>query len=226
MAVMRKIRDDIGVEYFTLFTDLINYYTKPGYEPIEINLTLSGADVRVASGMQVTNASVGDIAGIVIKDNMIVVPRPDMEVPEPERRDKLTRRFIEGLKKAVENEPIIVFFDAVEKMSAETERWVWGELLYSIRNLTNIKFVLCGRKPPPDDQDWRLFVEETGLRPLRHKDIAKYLLKRVPELGKEIESLKMFADLIEANTDGNALKVAREVEKLLKMKDKREHDDE
>src|ERR1700722_6521774 len=33
MAVLRKLRDDLGLEYFGAFTDLINYYTDEKYQP-------------------------------------------------------------------------------------------------------------------------------------------------------------------------------------------------
>ena len=223
MAVMRKIRDDMGADHFQSFTDLVNYFFQAGYQPhIEVNLRLSDTTrIRVAEGMHVTDASVGDVAGVVIKDCMIVIPRTDMAVPEAERRARLTERFVEDLKRALAERPLVVFFDAVEKMSADTESWLWEQLLDVVRSeqVPAVKFVLCGQKPPPHDRDWRDFVEEAVLVPLALGDVVHYLEKRFPELSAaEHQSI---ADLICAMTTGNPAKVADMADALAKIREQR-----
>ncbi|WP_454061081.1 ATP-binding protein [Candidatus Nitrospira salsa] len=217
MSVMRKIRDDVGVEYFNDFTDLIKYYTEEGYQPkLQINLNI-GASQSVARGATIKDSNVGDVAGVIFKDSMFVVPRSDLSVSEPERREKLTNRFIECLTQVVNQEPLVVFMDAVEKMSLDTEKWIWEELLERIMqaDISNIKFVLCGRKPPPDDRDWRLFVESAGLKPLCPGDIVKYLRNR--NIVLDVRGLEAVAFTILNSSKGIPIEVAREVDALEQM---------
>ena len=188
MAVMRKIRDDVGLEHFGPFTDLINYFTLEGYRPsIHLELVAPASTVSVANAATITQSRVGDIGGVIIKDSMIVVPRPDMAVSEIERRTRLTRRFHDNLKAALSQGPLVIFLDAVEKMSTDTHNWIWEQLLEPIRDveLTGVRFVLCGQKPPPQDHDWKPFVREAALKPLRERDIVAYLAKRFPESSNE-----------------------------------------
>ncbi|HVQ13239.1 MAG TPA: AAA family ATPase, partial [Vicinamibacterales bacterium] len=168
IAVMRKVREAFGAEYFTAFTDLINYYTDAQYHPkLEITLQLPGS-ISVAAGMNIENSTVGDIAGVILRDNMFVVPRADLGVPEAQRREELTKRFLLGLKLASLNSPIAVFFDATEKMSDDTRAWLWEQLLDSVRNgvLANVRFVLCGQQRPPQDRDWEIYIQTAALSPL------------------------------------------------------------
>ncbi|HJY81693.1 MAG TPA: AAA family ATPase [Candidatus Binatia bacterium] len=219
MAIMRKIRDDVGVGYFNEFTDLVNYFTEAGYEQkVHLNLTAgSEKSVRVAENAQISGSEVGDVAGLIIKDSMIVVPRPDLAVPEAERRAKLTYRFFECISRAVETEPLVVFMDAVEKMAPDTEAWVWQELLGRVMQteLNHIKFVLCGRKPPPDDRDWELFIEAAGLKPLGPTDIVSYLKNRSIELDNK--GLRAVALTILTSSKGIPIEVARQVDALERL---------
>lgn len=221
MAIMRKIRDDVGVDFFKPFTDLINFYTKEGYQPkIELSVTVAGS-IEVAKKAQIEGSNVGDISAVVIKDNMINVPRSDMAVPETERMAKLTDRFIEGLSMVVENELLVVFFDAGEKMSLDTEKWVWGELFGAVRDgrLNNIKFVLCGQNPPKLDRDWRILVEEAELQPLGREHIINYLGKR----GLDEASRPDLADMLLSHTKGKISQIAEMVDAFLQLKERREH---
>jgi hypothetical protein len=216
MAVMRKIRDDFGTDLFKPFTDLINYFTVPQYT---LKIDVQGA-VRVAEGLQVKDSSVGDVAAVVIKDSNFVVPRPDMAVPESERLVQLTERFLDVFEAALPNERLVVFFDAVEKMSEGTRAWLWGELLKAVRNgrLRNVRFVLCGINHPRVDRDMEQIVEDAKLAPLEHPDIVEYLAKRGVE-----ESLRAdLADMLLGPTEGKPIQVADRVDKYLKFKQKRE----
>ena len=57
LAVMRKIRDDVGLEHFPAFTDLVNFYYEMGYQPkLQLTLALQGASINVAQGMNVSDS--------------------------------------------------------------------------------------------------------------------------------------------------------------------------
>ncbi len=144
-GIMRKIRDDVGLQYFNAFSDYVNFLTTPNYQPqISLNVSVQGmGGIAVAQGAQISGAKVGDIAGLVIKDNMLVLPRTDIAVPEEECMMRLTDHFIEGLSAALKEDTLVVFLDSVEKMSPSGERWLWEELLLAVREgrLTGIKFV-------------------------------------------------------------------------------------
>ena len=183
LAVMRKIRDDVGPEHFTAFTDLVNFYHEAGYQPkLQITVALQGS-VRVAERMTVQGSStIGDEAAVASgRSSTFRAPIWRSRRPAGAR---LTERFLEELKQAVSTEPLIVLLDTVEKMSPDTEKWLWDEMLDAVRagRLTNIRFVLCGQKPPPADRDWELFITPAGLKPLGRADIAAYIKKRVPEI--------------------------------------------
>jgi hypothetical protein len=216
MAIMRKIRDDIGPEHFNDFTSLIEYYTKGGDEPRVGSVGLTSQQ-SVAAGARIDHSKVGDIAGTIIKDSMIVVFRPDLGIPESERCEKLTAGFIECLARTVKQWPTVVFMDAVEKMSPDTERWVWHELLERVMQLElpNLKFVLCGRKPPPQNRDWDMFIETAGLMPLASTDIVKYLTNR--QISLDDKGLAAVAFTILNNSKGLPIEVARQVDALEQM---------
>lgn len=219
MAVMRKIRDDVGLEHFQSFTDLINYYTDAAYKPkLEVTLVVQGGGrIDVGSGMQLQDSSVGDIAGVVIKDSMFVIPRTDLSIPEAARREELTSRFLPGLCRAAESSPIVVFLDAVEKMSKDTSAWLWQQLLDTLRTgqLQNVRFVLCGQQPPPDDRDWNDYVERAELKPLGVEDIVTYLGKKAARLPDETR--RELAKMIHLYSKGHPIDVANDVDKYLKM---------
>ena len=217
LALMRKLRDDIGVQYFYPFTDLVNYFTVPQYE---LHVSVEGS-INVANNAVIENSQTGDIAGVVIKDLMIPKPRSDIAVPEDEKLTRLTDEFISNLSLALQqftsDKPLIVFMDAVEKMSEDTRNWIWVELFGSVRDgrLPNIRFVLCGRQEPPDDfgREVLQLVEETELKPLEHEHIVEYLERRGIE-----ESLRdALAKMLIVNTQGNPLQLANSVDAFLKM---------
>jgi hypothetical protein len=217
IAVMRKIRDALGAGYFTAFTDLINYYTDAQYHPkLEVTLQVTG-NISVASGMKIENSNVGDIAGVILRDNMFVVPRANLAVPEAQRREELTKRFLLGLNLASQNSPIAVFFDATEKMSDDTRAWLWEQLLDSVRSglLERVKFVLCGQQPPPQDRDWEDYRQAAALSPLGLKDIVAYLAKRLPDQAEtmRVEAAKIFL----ATTKGLPMRVAADVDAYLSL---------
>ncbi len=216
LAIMRKIRDDTGIDNFKPFTDLINYFTVPKYE---LNIKLEGVgQISVGEGSHIEGSQVRDIAGIIVKDLMLSEPRDDMRIPEAERMTRLTDIFIQCLEVEVTKEPLIVFMDSVEKMGEETERWVWGELLGAVKEgiLHNTKFVLCGRKEPELDRSWNYLTEVRQLKPLEREHVIAYLNKRGVQDGVE-----QIADMLIITAKGNMLDLATYVDAYLKMVERR-----
>jgi hypothetical protein len=180
MSVMRKLRDALGVDPFGAFTDLINYYTDTNYVPrLDINVNLQGS-VQVAGGAQISGSSVGDIAGVVMRDNMIVVQRPDITVPIEVRREQLTQRFLQGLAALSAERKVVLFFSVTEKMSDLTYQWLWEQLLKPVVDgaLPNVRAILLGQRPPPADRDLAAFVAHAELKPLGVDHIDEYIAKR------------------------------------------------
>lgn len=221
LAIMRKVRDDVGLGFFNKFTDLVNYFTVPQYN---LNVQVNNVhDIEVARGAQIGGGSkVDDIAGVIIKDSMLVIPRSDMDVPESERLARLTDSFIECFAAALESgPPLVVFFDSVEKMTQNTRKWVWGELLSGVLDgrLKNIRFVLCGREKPPQDLDrnLQLILQDVELKPLDLDHVIEYLEKR----GVDKNLCEDLAMMIMGPTRGEPLQIANEVDKYLLMKRKK-----
>ncbi len=225
LAVMRKIRDDIlsslgpgpqpspPVSPFAPFNDLANYFTVDRYE---LTIKLEGApNVSVANQAVFEGATTRDIVGIQIKDTMLTLPRTDKAVPAAERMARLTDRFLADLAAVVARSPLVVFLDAVEKMSPDTTSWIWGELLEAMRTgkLGNAVFVLCGQCEPVLDREWEFFVEMAKLHPLEHGHVVEYLARR----GVEESIRAALATMVLANTGGRVGEVAKMVDSFLKL---------
>lgn len=209
LGVMRKVRDDLGVEAFNPFTDLVNYYTVDHYT---LKIDVSGT-INVASGLKVENSHVGDIAGVIIKDAMFVSSRSDQRISETERMIQLTGRFIECLVKISRAEPVLLFFDTTEKMTPQTRDWVWGELFAAMHDgrLPGVYAVWCGQDQPALERDMAPYVEAAELRPLEVEDIAEYLERR----GVEPHSRQAIAEVLYVTTAGKPLQLATTVDAVL-----------
>jgi hypothetical protein len=215
MAVLRKLRDDLGAEHFASFTDLINFYTDPTYQPIghyqmDINVSVQGS-MQVAAGAQISGSSVGDIAGVVLRDNMITVQRPDIAVPDEVRRQQLTQRFLDGLRElSSSGECVVLFFDADDKMAEITRSWMWEQLLPPVRDsLPNVRAVMFGAQKQPEDRDWgEPFLAYTELQPLSIDDIETYITKRSAKLGLDDDTVRELAKMLFAFTKGRPADVA------------------
>ncbi len=218
MAVMRRLRDELGAEHFGAFTDLINYYTDTNYQPrLDINVNLQGGSVQVAGGAQISGSAVGDIAGVVLRDNMIVIHRSDIPVPIEVRRELLTKRFLDGLAALSGPAAVVLFFDAIEKMSDITHQWLWEQLLKPVVEgaLPNVRAVLLGQRPPPDDRDLAAFMTCVRLEPLGRDDIDAYIAKRA--VGKALSDETRFelAKMLAGITRGRPADVASAVDLYL-----------
>jgi hypothetical protein len=218
MAVMRRLRDELGPEYFAAFTDLVNYYTDSSYTPrVDINVKLQGGEVNVAGGAQIQHGSVGDIAGVVLRDNMIVVHRSDIPVPLELRREQLTKHFLEGLALVSGQEPVVLFFDAVEKMADITHQWLWEQLLKPIVEgaLPHVRAVVLGQRPLPEDRDLTAFMACVRLEPLGRDDIDFYIAKRAMDKGLSDETRRELAKMLAVVTHGRPADVASAVDLYL-----------
>jgi hypothetical protein len=216
ISIMRKIRDDVGVDDFKAFTELLNFFTVPRYE---LNIKVEGKNsIEVATGSQFHDSVVRDIVGFQVKDFYFDAPRPDMEIPDHVRRGSLTDCFIKDLNKVVEQSSLVVFCDSIEKCSVSTESWTWTELLPALydERLRNTKFVMCGQRRPELDQmdrGWPSAIEEAQLGNLELEHIMMYLEKRgVPEADR-----RGVAIAVHAASGGKISVVAQLVESVLKM---------
>ena len=204
LAVMRKIRDDLGLAAFGSFTDLANYFTVPEYK-LTVQVTGGGA-ISVGEGLVVDrNSHTGDIAGVMIKDLMLTDPRRDKETPELERKTRLTDAFLPCLFASAHARPCVIFLDAVEKMSQDTEVWLWQDFLTTVRDSdsTGVKIVICGRKEPQIDRNWRHVAEIRQLKPLGEEHVIEYLAKRGVEAARD-----ELAKMLLIATGGNMFSLA------------------
>src|SRR5262249_51779596 len=151
----------------------------------------------------------GDMAGTIVKDFMINVPRSDMAVPDAERMARLTDRFVSEFRGFLIREPVVLFLDAIEKMSPDTEKWLWSELLTAVREtaLPNLTVVLCGQRSPELNRDWDFCVEVAEIQPLGHIHIIEYLGKR----GVPAEYRSVLATMLLAQTRGKVAEIAKAV---------------
>ena len=217
LDIMRKIRDDIGGDYFQSFNDLVNYLTEPGYE-LKIKVESTGS-ISVGQNMKIGgNSTVNSMAGVIIKDSMISMPRSDQAVPESERIIRLSDQFIKNLSDATKDKVLVVFFDGTEKMTDITHNWICEELFRAVTEgrLPNIRFVFCGSKCPMLDRNMKLIVEQTELQPLQLTDIVHYLAKRGVE---EIHRIEL-AKLLLVTSKGKPSDIATYVDGFLMLQEK------
>jgi hypothetical protein len=224
VATLRRLRDALGVDPFLAFTDLVNYYySDSDYQPkLEININLQGGSIQVAAGAQITSSTVGDIAGIVLRDNNFTIPRNDIAVPDEVRRERLTQRFVEGLAMLSRKDKVVLFFNATEKMSEITYQWLWGHLLRPVIDgaLPNVRGVLLGQRPAPgrgDLGDRAELVACAELKPLGVDDIDAFIAKRaVGTAGPRAEVRRELAKMLALVTKGRPSEVATFVDQYLK----------
>jgi AAA ATPase domain len=216
LDVMRKIREDVGAIKFGQFTQLVNFfYNREAPQRFEVVVDAKGL-VSVGEGMSVgAGAQVGTMAGIVIKDAMFVTARPDLAIPESERRARLTDQFIEELEAAAAERKIVIFLDAIEKAPEATRSWIWEELVGALLHdhLANVRFVIGTRSQPIIEQDCCSLVEQRQLAPLKLEHIREYMIKRRIEPNEAVVAARW----VLATTGGNPLRVASAVEEMSRM---------
>lgn len=209
LAVMRKCRDDLGVEPFGELTGLINYYTVPQYE---VNVNVTGtANINVGSNMDASGAQIGQMAGIVV-DMMNAQPRTDLSVTEGERRGKLTKAFISALA-TLKGGLLVIFFDASEKMTKSTQEWLLNEVITGVTDaeMTHVRFVICGREAPSINRFIEDLICVAELKPLGVDDVIEYLeLRGHPDAEKRA----IVAETLLQVSDGNLLTLGNMVDRM------------
>lgn len=227
MWTMRAIRDDLGAgeSSFQTFNDLINQYTDRTYSPsvspqIVVNI---GGPQTVLENASIKDANVGEIAHTIIKDNMFMIPRSDLNISVKELQLRLTGAFIKDLADLIGAKPdlpkippIVVFLDAAEKMSLDTEKWIWDELLRAVfeERLRNVKFIICGQRRHDVSPDWLITVEEAELQPLTKAHIMEYLERR----GVNGDQTEMVAEWLLATTKGRIKDIAVQAEMYVRWR--------
>jgi len=212
LEILRKIRDDLGPELFPNFTQLVNYlFPSPlqAREPIKIEV--GGGAQSVLERARLENVTIhGDVAGVIIKDCMINVPDPTLNIPPQDRMNLLTAEFLKDLAPIVQHEMLVVLFDDIQELADETYKWLWEGIISALDEgrLRNIRFVLCGRAKPQLEGTAALSVKEAPLQPLGLADIESYLERsnHVPE--GRAEAAKMLL----AGSKGIPLNVALQLD--------------
>ena len=162
----------------------------------------------------------GDVAGVIIKDFMINVPDPSMNIPLQDRMNLLTTEFLKDLAPIVQNEMLVVLFDDIQELTDETYKWLWEGIISALEEgrLKNIRFVLCGRAKPQLEGAAVLSVKEAPLQPLGLSDVENYL----DRIGHVEEGRLAAAQMLWAASGGVPLKVAKAVDSYFEFfKDKR-----
>jgi len=105
LEILRKIRDDLGPELFPNFTQLVNcLFPNPLQPRAPIKIDIGGGAQSVLERAKLENVTIhGDVAGVIIKDFMINVPDPSMNIPLQDRMNLLTTEFLKDLAPIVQN---------------------------------------------------------------------------------------------------------------------------
>jgi hypothetical protein len=225
LKIMRKVRDDLGAEFFPKFTQLVNDFFPDPAQPLPmpaININVSGAQ-SVFEDAKVENVRIGgDVAVVTIKDNMFNVPRQDMDISPRDQLIHLTDAFVENLAPLVQDQMLVILFDDVQELTYETYAWLWEELVRAVSSgkLKNVRFVLCGETKPELKGDARMMVKEAPLGPLAVDDVDLYLMRS--GLRAEPNERRAIAEWLHLGTDGIPLEVAMRVDAFFqKHPDKR-----
>jgi len=222
LEILRKIRDDLGPELFPNFTQLVNcLFPNPLQPRAPIKIDIGGGAQSVLERAKLENVTIhGDVAGVIIKDFMINVPDPSMNIPLQDRMNLLTTEFLKDLAPIVQNEMLVVLFDDIQELTDETYKWLWEGIISALEEgrLKNIRFVLCGRAKPQLEGAAVLSVKEAPLQPLGLSDVENYL----DRIGHVEEGRLAAAQMLWAASGGVPLKVAKAVDSYFEFfKDKR-----
>jgi hypothetical protein len=207
-SVMRKLRSEIGRDYFALFDDADKEVGEPEFRlKLEGN---GGGNISVAEQAKIGGrSSIRDIVGVQLNVPQEYLDSLDKQ-REKERRSTLTDLFVECLAEVTQENRLVIFFDAVENMPKDVENWVMDELIVAAvtGTIRNVKFVQCGQRKPDVSEGIEFAVHETPLNPLGELDIVEYLKKR----GVQSDDPEEDARKLLAMTGGYAGRVANVVD--------------
>ena len=213
LAILRKIRDDIGEIRFQHFTDLLNFFTDSSYK-VTLNIQNAGSSISVGDRMEVNQSEIENMIGqqIIIHDLNLNEPREDRVIREQERMYKLTQEFISDLQKALDGEQLVILVDDVEKMTPETGRWLWSEFIRGLmlKGFKNVRFVLCIDNAPELNEDVSSRVRIRKLQNLTEEYVLDYLKRR--QVGGTDDAQKALAEFIFSQTNGKPSAVASMVQ--------------
>jgi hypothetical protein len=213
LAILRKIRDDIGEIRFQHFTDLLNFFTDSSYK-VTLNIQNAGSSISVGDRMVVNQSEIEKMIGqqIIIHDLNLNEPREDRVIREQERMYKLTQEFISDLQKALDGEQLVILVDDVEKMTPETGRWLWSEFIRGLmlKGFKNVRFVLCIDNAPELNEDVSSRVRIRKLQNLTEEYVLDYLKRR--QVGGTDDAQKALAEFIFSQTNGKPSAVASMVQ--------------
>ena len=234
LKIMRKVRDDLGVKFFPKFTQLVNFFFPDPTVPLPpptINVNLSGGAQSVLDRAKIENTTIGgSIANVIVEGDIVIRdfgsndPRRDMNLTQEQQSERmllLTDAFIENLTPLLKDELLVIFFDDIQELTAETNTWLWDEMIRALKSgkLQNVRLVLCGRSKPQLQGDAALFVKEAALKPLEVPDIEQYLERS----RLRAQDRASTAETLFAMTDGIPFKVAMGLDAIFeKFPDKRE----
>jgi hypothetical protein len=212
LEILRKIRDDLGPELFPNFTQLVNYvFPNPLQPRAPIKIEIGGGAQSVLERAKLENVTIhGDVAGVIIKDCMINVPDPALNIPAQDRMNLLTAEFLKDLAPVVQSEMLVVLFDDIQELTDETYKWLWDGIISGLEEgrLKNIRFVLCGRVKPQLEGAAALSVKEAPLQPLGLPDIEAYLERS----GHVADGRSDVAKMLLINSKGIPLTVALQLD--------------
>jgi hypothetical protein len=212
--IMCKIKNDLGADTFKPFADEINSLAGAP----ESNLSSPDAgNHESAPEIQTSGLSMENVPSIKAS---AIVPMSDMAAIERSRMIRLTDLFIDDLGKVLVSAPLVVLFDGVEKMPADTSTWFREELLQAVSDgrLPNICFLLCAQNKPDFGGIMNQIIEEAELQPLQIEDVVEFLAKRseAENLGAAVNAVRRaIANIILKNTHGKPNDVATQVDAFI-----------
>ncbi len=188
IKIMRDVRDSLGEEKFTPFTDLLNHYTKEGYA-LKLQVEVLKRDDQPAGGVVVQGQVEGVVAGrdvIEIRDNYLSAPRRDIEIDPRSMQDALTDRFMETLISLCSRQRVVCLFDDIDRLDQPTAYWFWHDFLEPLVNQTNFLAVLTATTAPPIERWVYTAIDSAALSNLPERHVAEYLERRgVPQTHRE-----------------------------------------
>jgi hypothetical protein len=217
LEILRKIRDDLGPELFPNFTQLVNYLFPSPLQPrAPIKIDIGPGAISVLERAKLENVTIhGDVAGVIIKDCMINVPDPNLNISLQDRMNLLTAEFLKDLAPIVQNEMLVALFDDIQELTDETYKWLWAGIISALEEgrLKNIRFVLCGRTKPQLERAAALRVKEAPLQPLGLSDIETYLERS----GHVPDGRAVVAQMLLAGSKGIPLEVALQLDSYFQL---------